>query len=163
MRLLILALTGALFGCGSTLDEPAVPLTQPTRLCGDAAPGESCVRPEDVEHWLARADLQILGVSAAPAGRQGAKVLTVAASDSGGRMVYRAKWRAHSQMHELNVPRREVRAYAVQSCSGPERLRRPPGRVLFPIERFRGRGTQTQSRHQGSNVFRVSELVRALE
>lgn len=101
-------------GCGSSIDEPATPLSAPTRLCDEAGPGAGCLAPADIEHWLARVDLEILGSKDTPSGKQGAKVLTVAARDAAGRVVFRAKWRAHSTSHSLNVPRREVAAYALQ-------------------------------------------------
>ena len=106
-----LPLLGGCFAHGSTLDEPIVPLTQPTELCSDAGkPG--CRSPREVEGWLSRGDLEILHSTDAPHGKQDARVLTVALD--GRRIVFRAKWRAMSTAHQLNVPRRELGAHAVQ-------------------------------------------------
>lgn len=101
-------------GCSASLDGPAAPLTPPTALCTASRTDASCRPADQVAEWLRRPDLEILGSTAAPLGKQHARVLTVAVSTPGGRVVFRAKWRDNSGAHSLNIPRRELGAYAVQ-------------------------------------------------
>jgi hypothetical protein len=59
-------------------------------------------------------ELVLLGAAETPQGRQGARILTLALPAESGKLVFRAKWRAHSTLSSLNDPRRELGAYAVQ-------------------------------------------------
>jgi hypothetical protein len=92
---------------------PAAPLSQPTQLCRTLTPRLPCRPVLEVEAWLARADLEILGAAATPSGIQGARVLTLRAPGALP-VVFRAKWRVHSTTTTRNSPRRELGAYAVQ-------------------------------------------------
>jgi hypothetical protein len=96
------------------MPEPHAPLTPPTRLCTEPRPVEACRAPADVEAALRSPALTVIGAAETPQGRQGARILTLAVPSSGGRFVFRAKWRAHSTLSTLSDPRRELGAYAVQ-------------------------------------------------
>jgi len=80
----------------------------------DAAPARACRSATAVERLLRHPDLEVLGVSATPGGLHGAKVLTLAVPTENGRVVLRAKWRAHQTAGLTNDPRKELAAYAVQ-------------------------------------------------
>jgi hypothetical protein len=101
-----------LVGCGG---GPAAPLTPPFALCGPASPAGSCREPAEVERMLIDPELEILGSDDPPSGAQGTRVLTVASSATGSRVVFRAKWRPWSTELGFNSPRKDVAAYAVQS------------------------------------------------
>jgi len=124
------------FANGSALDEPVVPLTQPTRLCSFAQESP-CRSPREVEEWLSRNELEILHATEAPQGKQDARVLILAQDDR--RVVFRAKWRALSTAHQLNVPRRELGAHAVQKLFlEPEDWVVPPAAGhCFELDRYR--------------------------
>jgi hypothetical protein len=99
--------------CGTSLREPVAPLTPPTELCTRERTSK-CRHPAQIESWLRDPRLEILHATGTPAGKQGAKVLTVSVPHEDGRVVLRAKWRAHSTAHQLNRPRKEIAAYAAQ-------------------------------------------------
>src|SRR5687767_13755026 len=89
-------------GCSAydrTLPRPvpraAAPLSQPARLCVTERPRRPCLEADEVERWLARPDLEIVGAAPTPAGIQGARVLTVRLPGPAP-IVFRVKWRAHS-------------------------------------------------------------------
>jgi len=135
--LLTLVLAGA---CGAA-DEPdrpppvpAAPLTPPTVLCV-AGVERPCRRAEDVERWLASADLEILGAAQTPRGIQGARVLTLRHGD----VVFRAKWRPQSTLTSRNDPRRELVAYEVQKLFlRPDEYVVPPAAAhCFPLDVYR--------------------------
>jgi hypothetical protein len=111
----VVAILCLVLGCSSAgeLAAPARPLTPPLSLCDDWNERPACLDARDAEHRLQRPDLEILGASDAPAGKQGAQVLTLGVDDGAGRVVFRAKWRAHSTSHALNRPRHEVAAFAL--------------------------------------------------
>lgn len=106
----MLALAG--FGCGSAapVPRPAAPLSSPAALCTDAS--SDCVEPAEVERWLSREPLEILGV-AETSGSSGAKLLTLARRVSGVRRVFRAKWREY-EGSLFNDARKEIVAYRTQ-------------------------------------------------
>ena len=127
--------------CAGGLAEPAAPLTPPLALCDGWNDASGCLDPRDAEHRLRRADLILLGATDAPGGRQGAKVLTLGAAEPAGRVVFRAKWRAHSTSHALNHPRHEVNAYALAKLVlGPQQTTVPPtSGHCFPLDLYRQR------------------------
>jgi hypothetical protein len=124
-------------GCGG--GGPAVPLTQPTSLCVAGREGVACREAQEVERALASRDLEILGAGSTPHGIQGARVLTLAAQGEHGRVVFRAKWRAHASADDLNRPRKEVLAHAVQKLFlDPDEWVIPPAAGhCFPLEAYR--------------------------
>jgi hypothetical protein len=136
---LTVALAGGVAGCGGSTPQPRVAVSEPSRLCSGAAPARPCLDPREVEQWMVSAPLTILGSDDPPAGKQEAKVLTLAADLPRGHFVFRAKWRAASTAHQLNSPRKEVAAHAVQKLLlAPEDWVVPPaaGRC-FPLEPYR--------------------------
>jgi hypothetical protein len=108
------ALALALAGCSRGVPPPAAPLTAPTAMCTGEPPTRPCREPLEIEAMLARAPLEVLASADPPAGKQDAHVLTLVASTPKGRVVFRAKWRAAESAHQLNSPRKEVCAHAVQ-------------------------------------------------
>lgn len=101
-------------GCGTGAPVPAAPLTEPTALCRSPESASNCRRPVLVERWLRSPRLRIIGTAEAPAGKQGARVLTLAAGGAADAPIFRAKWRAYDTLSSLNRPRAELAAYAVQ-------------------------------------------------
>lgn len=141
-----LALLAALVGCGGSAPEPAVALTPPTTMCAGDAPASSCRNPAEVEELLARAPLEVLAADDPPAGKQDAKVLTLRATTPRGPVVFRAKWRAASSAHQLNSPRKEVAAHAVQKLILPpnEWVVPPAASRCLPVEVVRARIDPTE-------------------
>lgn len=128
----------AALGCGIEV-EPSVPLSRPTALCHHEVAETACRPAEEVEGWLAETELRILHVMDTPAGRHGAKVLTLAAPSATGELVFRAKWRAYDTTNTLNVPRRELAAHAVQKLFlAPHDWVVPPtAGHCFPLDHYR--------------------------
>jgi len=133
-----LALITSSVGCGGGL-VPAAPLTAPTSLCTAGRAGTACRDPQEVERALADRDLQILGAGSTPQGIQGARVLTLASQGPSGRVVFRAKWRTFDSSDDLNRPRKEVLAHAVQKLFlDPDQWVIPPAAGhCFPLESYR--------------------------
>ena len=131
----------ALAGCGGSVPEPEVALTSPTTMCAGDAPQTPCRDPREVAEMLARAPLEILAADEPPAGKQDAKVLTVRATTARGPVVFRAKWRAASSAHQLNSPRKEVAAHAVQTLILPpsDWVVPPAASRCLPVEVVRAR------------------------
>jgi hypothetical protein len=121
---------------GSSLDEPAVPRAA---LCAREESPPGCLQPADVEHWLRRSDLEIVGQTGTPKGKQRARVLTLAVPEPGGRVVFRAKWRAHTTSHRLNRPRYELATYALQKLFLPPdaAVVPPTAGHCFPLHHYR--------------------------
>jgi len=113
---------------------PAAPLTPPTVLCV-AGTDRPCRHPEEVESWLASADLEIIGTAQTPRGIQGARVLTLRHRG----VVFRAKWRPQSTLTTRNDPRRELVAYAIQKLFlDPDQYVVPPAAAhCFPLAVYR--------------------------
>ena len=111
---MLCALFGAACQPSIPLGPPAAPLTPPAVLCTDAKPAGECSPADRVEAWLRSPNLTILGSASTPAGTQGAKVLTLAVPEPGGRVILRAKWRPMSSSSFTNDPRKELGAYAVE-------------------------------------------------
>ena len=90
-----------------------------------------------VERLLHDPDLHILEVVSTPAGRQGAKVLTLRRDG----VVLRAKWRSFDSGNLVNEPRKELGAYAVQQLYlSPEDYVIPPtAGHCFPLAEYRAR------------------------
>jgi hypothetical protein len=114
LRLLAGAVAWASTGCAASVPEPAAPLTPPTRLCTEAQPSSACRTASAIDAALRAPELVVLGAAETPQGRQGARILTLALPAQAGRLVFRAKWRAHATLSSLNDPRRELGAHAVQ-------------------------------------------------
>ncbi len=134
----VLALATLAIGCGGSTPEAKVALTGPKHLCVGDTPERPCLDPKEVETWLATAPLEVLESNDPPAGKQGVKVLTLAAQAPRGRVIFRAKWRAASTAHQLNSPRKEIAAHAVQKLLlAPEDWVVPPaaGRCL-PVSSY---------------------------
>lgn len=125
-------------GCGRG-SGPAAPLTPPSSLCVEGRGGVPCRDAQEVEHLLASRDLEILGAGDPPHGIQGARVLTLAAQGPHGRVVFRAKWRPHASADDLNRPRKEVLAHAVQKLFlDPDEWVIPPAAGhCFPLDTYR--------------------------
>jgi len=132
------ALSIVVVGCakGPEYGPAAAPLSEPTALCS-AARGQGCRRVELIEQRLARGDLELLGATGSPGGTQGAYVLTLRDRSDG--MVLRAKWRADDDGGLVNVPHRELGAYAVQRLAlAPVDYVIPPTAArCLPIEAYR--------------------------
>jgi hypothetical protein len=80
-------------------------------LCTSEASAD-CLDPVQVERWLAREPLEVLGV-ADTSGSSGAKLLTLAKREAGGRRVFRAKWREY-EGSLFNDARKEIVAFHAQ-------------------------------------------------
>jgi hypothetical protein len=93
----------------------------------------------EVERWLRSPELRIIGVAEAPAGKQGARVLTLAASSRPDAPVFRAKWRGYDTVNSLNRPRAELGAYAVQKLflEPSEYVVPPTAGHCFSLEEYR--------------------------
>lgn len=102
---------------------------------------DACRDPREVEAMLATAPLEVIASADPPAGRQDAKVLTLAADTARGRVVFRAKWRPNSSAHQLNSPRKELCAHAVQELLLPpeEWVVPPVASRCLPIDVVRAR------------------------
>jgi hypothetical protein len=132
-----LALLGAAvwLGAGCARCDNPGRVTPPAKLCVREAPGEACRAVSEVESVLRSPGLEILGSEETPAGRQGARILTLRAP---GEVRFRAKWRALSSSHGLNDPRKELAAYAVQKLFlAPDDFVVPPvvGHC-FPLDNY---------------------------
>ncbi len=121
--------------------RPAIALTAPAGLCTEPIPTVDCNRAYDVETWLRDPDLRIVGSDRTPAGKQGAIVLTLSLPRTGRPLIFRAKWRAESTRTSLNVPRRELAAYAVQKLflQPHEYVVPPAAGHCFPLADYRAR------------------------
>lgn len=126
-------------GCGGSTPEPVVMVSEPSRLCSGPTPVRPCLDPREVERWLATAPLTLLASHDPPAGKQEARVITLGAELPRGRVVLRAKWRAASTAHQLNSPRKEVAAHAVQKLLlAPEDWVVPPAASrCLPLSPYR--------------------------
>ena len=113
-RILVCSVAWVSTGCAAGMPEPAAPLTPPTRICTEAQPSSGCRAASVIDAALRAPELVLLGAAETPQGRQGARMLTLALPAESGKLVFRAKWRAHSTLSSLNDPRRELGAYAVQ-------------------------------------------------
>lgn len=132
-----LSLLALATSCSQSREGPgASGLTQPARLCRPGRSAGPCRSAEDVEGWLATADLEILESAPTPSGVQGARILTLRRGGDGE--VFRAKWRAHSTTTSRNSPRRELAAYAVQKLFlEPEEYVAPPTAPhCFPLAAY---------------------------
>jgi len=135
-----LTLLVGFLGCSKHLPlaRPAAPLTQPTRLClGHEAP-PSCRSPQQIEA-LIPAGPELLGLDDTPSGSQGAKILTLASTVRGERVVFRVRWRAQSSAGLINEPRKELAAYAVQKLflSEQELVVPPTVAICLPLSEYR--------------------------
>jgi hypothetical protein len=138
-RRLLPVLAALTAGCAvASRDDPAVARAP---LCAEPGTPAGCVSAAEVEHWLRRADLEIVEQAAPPKGKQGTRVLTLALPDASGRVVLRAKWRAHTTSHRLNRPRYELAAYALQKLVLPPGESAVPPTVgrCFSLEHYRAR------------------------
>jgi hypothetical protein len=101
-------------------------------------PLRPCRSADQVEAWLRRPDLEIVGAAPTPAGIQGARILTVRVP--GPRpTVFRVKWRAHSTSTRRNSPRRELAAHVVQKLilTPSEYVVPPAAPHCFPLAPYR--------------------------
>jgi hypothetical protein len=132
-------------GCSASIGEPAVPLTPPTELCTRDRTTQ-CRHPAQIERWLRDPQLEIVHATGTPAGKQGAKVLTVSVPHEDGRVVLRAKWRAHSTAHQLNRPRKEIAAYATQQLflEPSDYVVPPTTGHCFELQHYRARVNRTE-------------------
>jgi hypothetical protein len=137
--LLLCALTAA---CGGRpMPEPGAPLTPPTALCVEHAAARDCRPASEIDAWLHATDLEIVSAAETPAGKQGARVLTLALPTAAGRQVFRAKWRSLATTSSLNEPRKELAAYALErKLLRPEQFVIPPAAgYCFDLEQYRRR------------------------
>jgi hypothetical protein len=152
------AMLAALAACSRSDDRngrsgAAAPVTPPAQLCRTRKPLAPCRTVADVEGWLARADLEILGAAPTPSGIQGARVLTLRVPGPAV-AVFRAKWRAHSTTTSRNSPRRELASYAVQKLFlEPHEYTVPPAAPhCFPLQAYRAQvDAKADSTYRGTD------------
>ena len=133
MRLCLYVLAAAsLMGCAKHYAP-----TLPAHLCREGQAAVPCRTPEDVESLLA-GDLEILDADTPGFGLQRTRVLTLRSAGP-GRVVFRAKWRAHTTTTATNSPRFELAAYAVQKLflAPSEYVVPPTAPYCFPIDAYR--------------------------
>jgi hypothetical protein len=136
-------LVGALSAAcsGRPLPVPGAPLTPPTALCVTEPAQGGCRPASEVDTWLHSPDLEIVSAAETPAGRQGARVLTLALPNAAGRTIFRAKWRSYATTSNMNDPRKELAAYALErKLLRPEQLVIPPAAGhCFALDHYRRR------------------------
>jgi hypothetical protein len=150
----LVGLVSSCGGCGgSEMPAPAAPLSPPTELCTPTTK-QNCRGPAQIESWLQRPDLRIVGAAKLPEGIQGAQVMTLAVPTADGERVFRAKWRAHSTSGYYGRPRYELAAHAAQKLFlPPEQYVAPPAAGhCFELSEYRAKvEPNAQANFQGTN------------
>lgn len=129
---LVISLAWLISGCAGA----APPLTLPTTLCSGKASPPSCRDPREAALRLEDPGLEVLFSEAPPAGAQATRVLTVASSSGGSRVVFRAKFRPTTADAGSNSARKELAAHALQDLVlAPTDWVLPPAAfVCIPID-----------------------------